>query len=370
MLHPTRIRRSRALEAIPTLWALVAFPARSHTGMAQTEPAAALSAIERQIEQALARGANDQAAEELNALLASSDVADALLLCAGLAFAQRELYVPASRAFARCVRSHPEVFEGHYNLALAELAQNHGTEALAAIEAAPHRSEAEETARLYLRGKIEGSLGQTQRAIQDLSAAFERDPREENVALDLGLLHLRSQNYSQAPQVLRRGADLNPHSSYLLLGLAVAHYLGGNAKESIEISRRLLDVEPAFSPARILLGFALYIEGSLDEAQKATAAGLQLPAPNPYLYYLDATLLAKQHSRDYAATRLLMATHAYLSAYGYNAYPCILSPIAAPPRWAVECVKSKMLSEQALRSFGFKCLHQRKAAPAEGCSWR
>jgi tetratricopeptide (TPR) repeat protein len=298
--YSTGISRSRAVDVILTLGVLVALLVWSHAATVQTGSTTAPDTLERQLEESLAKGANDRATEELSTLIVQSDLTADILLRAGIAFAQRELYVQASRAFARCVRAHPDVFEGHYNLALAELAQNHWTEALSAIEAAPHRSDVEDTARLYLRGKIESGLGQTKQAIQDLSKAFERDPREENFALDLGLVYLRSHNYQQGQQVFGRGADLNPHSSYLLLGLALAHYLGGNTKQTIEVSRRLLDFEPAFSPARILLGFALYLDGKLDQAQKTTAAGLGLPGPNPYLYYLDAAILAKQHSRDYA----------------------------------------------------------------------
>ena len=300
MRYSTGMTQSCAVEVILTLGVLLASLVRSPAATVQAGPTIAPGTLEQRLEKSLVNGANDQAAEELNALLAQPDLTADLLLRAGNAFAQRELYMQASRAFARCVRAHPDVFEGHYNLALAELAQNHWAEALSAIEAAPHGSDADETARLYLRGKIESGLGQTEPAIQDLSKAFERDPREENFALDLGLVFLRSHKYSQAQQIFTRGADLNPHSSYLMLGLALAHFLGGTTKQTIEISRRLLDFEPAFSPARILLGFTLYMDGNLDDARKVTAAGLHLPAPNPYLYYLDAAILERQHSRESA----------------------------------------------------------------------
>jgi tetratricopeptide (TPR) repeat protein len=162
-----------------------------------------------------------------------------------------------------------------------------------------HASEEDATARLYLRGKIEAALGDGPQAEQDLSAAFAKQPGQENCALDLGLLYLRAHAYAKSESVFARGLELNPRSSYLLLGLALAQFLGGRTSQSVEAARRLVAAEPDFSPARLLLGFTLYFDGDSDAARVAVD-GLALPDPNPYLYYLDAVILLKQHSGEYA----------------------------------------------------------------------
>ena len=142
----------------------------------QPQSPSAESSIEHQIDVAFTQGTNSQAAEGLNRLLAEPHPSSDALMRTGIAFAQEERYPEAVRAFTRCVRDYPALFEGHYNLALAELAQDHHPEALAAIERAQPQSEEESTARVYLRGKIEAGMGRTDLAQQDLAAAFGKNP--------------------------------------------------------------------------------------------------------------------------------------------------------------------------------------------------
>jgi tetratricopeptide (TPR) repeat protein len=266
----------------------------------QSTAAATQAALEQQINASLSQGRNSLAAESLDKLLQEPHLDSGVLLRTGIAFAQSDLFPEAVRAFTRCVRDYPAVFEGHYDLALAELASGHLTQAFAAIEQAPHQSEQESTARIYLRGKIEAGMGRLQLAQQDLSAAFEKDPGRENFALDLGLVYLQTHAYPQSERVFARSSALNPHSDYLLLGLALTQFLEGRTSQSMESSKRLLATSPEFSPARLLLGFTLYFEGKFGEAREVAAAGLKLPAPDPYLYYLEAATLLKQHGREQA----------------------------------------------------------------------
>src|SRR5438094_1299191 len=164
------------------------------------------------LEHALAEGHNDKAREILGQVLKRDRVPPDVLLKAGLALARRELYSEAAQAFARCVRENPAIFAAHYDLALAEFAQQKLPEARAALDDAPRRSATEELALLYLRGKIESALGRTSEAQHDLEAAFSAAPQQENYALDLGLLYLRERAYSRAEDTFRRGASFNPQS--------------------------------------------------------------------------------------------------------------------------------------------------------------
>jgi len=261
--------------------------------------AAPESSLERQINTSFARGSGSRADESLDELLNEPHPDADVLLRTGIALAQKGLFGEAARAFSRCVRDYPALFEGHYNLALAELAQEHPSQAFAAIDQAGPHSEEEITAQNYLRGKIEARMGQTKAAIQNLSAAFEKDPGQENYALDLGLIFLQTRAYSESEGVFAQGSALNPQSTYLLLGLALAQFLSGRTSQSMEASRRVLAADPGFSPARLLLGFALYFDGKFAEAREVSGAGLKLPNPDPYLYYLEAVTLFKQHGQEH-----------------------------------------------------------------------
>ena len=250
------------------------------------------------LEHALAEGHNDKAREILGQVLKRAWVPPDVLLKAGLALARRELYSEAAQAFARCVRENPAIFAAHYDLALAEFAQQKLPEARAALDDAPRRSATEELALLYLRGKIESALGRTSEAQHDLEAAFSAAPQQENYALDLGLLYLRERAYSQAEDTFRRGASFNPQSRFLTLGLAFAQFLQGRQAQSIQNSMKVLAQQPDFSPARLLMAFALYMDGKFDQAENVAGEGLATPGSPAYLYYLHAVILLKRRSSD------------------------------------------------------------------------
>lgn len=273
--------------------------ANFQAGVAPQRDSASPESLAAALAQAVARGENQRASELLGQLLERPQLDADLLLRVGIELAQRELYAGAARAFARCAQEHPQVFEAHYNLGLAEFAEQDFTSALAALDAAPHGSQPQQLARLYLRGKIENALGKPDDAERDLAAAFSGDPRQENYALDLGLFYLRRRAYPRAAEVFEGGASFHPRSPYLALGLALAQFLGGHEPESIETSKKLLQVAPDFSAARLLMAFALYMGGKLDEAEKIAAQGLAARQPPAYLYYLHATLALKRQSKDY-----------------------------------------------------------------------
>lgn len=255
--------------------------------------------LARALATALSQGQNERAREILGEILKRPQLDPDFLLAVGGQFAQHDQYAEAALAFSQCVRDHPAVFEAHYNLALAELAEGKLADALAALEATPHSSAGQELALLYLRGKVEDGLGKKTEAERDLTAAFSGAPQQENYALDLGLYYLEQHAYDQAAGVLERGAALNPQSPFLHLGLSLAQFLGGREAQSLESAEKLLEVQPDFSPAFLLAAFVLDVNGKLEDAEKLAAQGLARPRPTAYLYYLHATILVKLGSKDH-----------------------------------------------------------------------
>jgi tetratricopeptide (TPR) repeat protein len=233
--------------------------------------------------------------------LADPNVTADTLLRIGVNLAQHELFPEAADVFERCVKDHPALFEGYYNLALAELALRKYPAALATIQKAPSASRPQEVARTYLRGKIELALGQEARAEQELAAAFAVAPQEENYAMDLGLAYIHAWKYQAAVEVFKKAGSYQKDSPFLLFGLSLAQFLGGQNAESIETCHTVLSLHPDFSPVRVLLAFALTMQGKVDEAAQVAAQGLHDPAPFPYLYYIHAVALLKQQSKDYDA---------------------------------------------------------------------
>jgi len=252
-----------------------------------------------QIESALAKGDLAATRRFVSSFLEEPGLAADTLLRIGISLTQHDLYSEASAVFERCIKDHPEVFEGYYNLSLAQLALQRPQDALASLARIPHTSPPEEVARTYLRGKIELALQRDAEAERDLSMAFKGAPQEENFGLDLGTCYIREQKYQPAVEVFQRALGFHKNSPFLGLGLALAQYLGGLVDESIETCGGLLSAHPDFSPARVMMAFALYIRGRIVEAAKVSAQGLSDPRPFPYLYYIHAVSLLKLQSDDY-----------------------------------------------------------------------
>lgn len=195
--------------------------------------------------------------------LAEPNVTADTLLRTGVNLAQHELFREAADVFERCVKDHPALFEGYYNLALAELALRKYPAALARIQKAPRASRPQEVARTYLRGKIELALGQDAQAEQDLAAAFAVAPQEENYALDLGLAYIRARKYQPAVEVFEKARSFQKDSPFLLLGLGLAQFLGGRTPNRLKpvtpcsvstpISHPCESCWPSLSPCRATL---------------------------------------------------------------------------------------------------------------------
>ena len=255
--------------------------------------------LEGQIEDALAKGNPDTARTLVPMFLAEPKVSADALLRIGVDFAQHDLFPEAADVFGRCVTDYPGLFEGSYNLALADLALRKYPAALATIQKAPRASRPQEVARTYLRGKIELALGQNAEGEQDLAAAFAAAPQEENYALDLGLDYIRARKYQPAEEVFEKAGSFQKDSPFILLGLSLARLLGGQNAQAFATCHAVLALHPDFSPARVLLAFALTMQGNVDEAVQVASQGLSDPDPFPYLYYIHAAALLKQQSKDY-----------------------------------------------------------------------
>jgi len=255
--------------------------------------------LANQISEALAKGDATTVRKLVPDFLAVARLSADTLLRTGVGLAQQDYYAEAARVFERCVKDYPQLFEGYYNLALAELALRQFPPALSTLAKAPRTSKSAEVAGTYLRGKIEAALGRNAAAEEDLAASVEAAPREENYALDLGLFYLQRYNYQAALAVFQRATSYQKKSPFLRLGFGLSQFLAGQEVEAIQTCHDLLASQPDFSAAHVLMAFALYMQGNIEEAERTADQGLRGPDPSAYLLYLHAVCLIKLQSPDY-----------------------------------------------------------------------
>jgi tetratricopeptide (TPR) repeat protein len=138
-------------------------------------------------------------------------------------------------------------------------------------------------------------------AERSMAAAFHARA-EENYALDLGLLYLRTDSYPAAVEVLEKGLQANPGSGLLGIELGLAYALAGRYADAIRACQKPAagdDGNPAL--ARLIEAFSQCSMGEYRACESAASAGLALPHPRPYLHYLRASALLRSDSRDYDA---------------------------------------------------------------------
>lgn len=222
------------------------------------------------------------------------------LLNAGAALAQHDMLPDAARVFAKCMQRFPDSFEAKYNLALARVGLNDYRAAEQVLSSASPRSPRESAALKYLKGKVYAATGRPAQAIQFLQAAYKANPQEENYALDLALLYLRSYAYVPAIEVLKASLARHPDSEELSLELALANALAGRRAESLTLCAKLRREQPDLSTPILIAAFVNCAAADYPACEAEAAAGLSRPKPDPYFYYLHSEALWNSSSQNRA----------------------------------------------------------------------
>jgi predicted Zn-dependent protease len=230
--------------------------------------------------------------------LVSGDASAETLLSAGALLAQHEMLTDAATMFERCSQRFPSLFEAKYNLTLARIGLNDYTAAEKAIRSISPTSVREAAAVQYLRGKIYASTGRPAEALKSLESAYRGNPDEENYALDLGLLYIRSSAYVPAIQFLEPALARHPESEDLAIELALSNALAGRQAAALAVCQKLLEQNPHQSMPRMIAAFANCLTADYRACETEAAAGLALSDANPYLHYLYAEALWNSNSPD------------------------------------------------------------------------
>lgn len=210
------------------------------------------------------------------------------LLEAGVALAQHDQMPDAEAIFEHCSQQYPASFEAKYNLALARIALAEYPPALEALNAISPLTADEKAAVEYLTGKILLATNHLREARKSLAAAYTRHPEEENYALDLALVYIRSSAYLQATEVLQSSLAAHPGSLDLALEMAVTDVLAGRYADGTTICRKLQEQDPALAITRLIAAFSYCARKEYQACENESSAGLASPRPYPYLYYLRA----------------------------------------------------------------------------------
>ena len=240
-----------------------------------------------QLNGVLASG-NEAELKSLEQRLMSAPASMSTLLAVGVVLAQHEKFADAATVFDFCSRRFPESFEAKYNLALARVGLTEYSDAFSALNSITPKTGNQRAAVEYLSGKVFLATNHLKEAQKSLADAYAQQPAEENYALDLSLLYIRSAAYVKAIEVLQSSLAIHPKSGDLALELALADVLAGRFAEGIALCRTLQEQDVSSSTTRLIAAFAYCAEKNYKASETEATAGLRLAQPNPYLYYLRA----------------------------------------------------------------------------------
>ena len=236
--------------------------------------------------------------------LISAQATRSTLLAAGVLFAQHDRLTDAATIFEKCAHEYPSSFEAKYNLALTRIGLAKYPAAFEVLNSISPVTADQKAAVQYLTGKAFLATNHLQEAQRYLASAYAQRPGEENYALDLALLYIRSAAYVPAIEVLRPAFAAHPESEELAIELALADALAGRYSDGISICRRLEQQDPALPLPGLIAAFSYCTAKNYKACEAEASAGLESPHPHPYLYYLRARAVwdsgAADHTRALA----------------------------------------------------------------------
>jgi tetratricopeptide (TPR) repeat protein len=281
--------------------------------------------------------------------LLSNDTSAETLLSAGALLGQHDMLRDAAAVFEKCAQRFPDLFEAKYNLALAWIGLNDFPSAQKALDAMSPSSAQAAVAKQYLQGKVYAATGRIAEARQSLEKAYQSNPSDENYALDLALIYIRSSAYFRAIRVLEPALRRHSESEDLAIELGLANALAGRKAEALTVCRKVLARNPQLPTPRLIAAFADCLAADYKACAAEAAAGLRLPEANPYLHYLYGEALWNANPDDIseALAELNLAVTAMPSCRACLLLRSRLSEAAADYRGAIADVTTVLQQDPA-----------------------
>ena len=237
-----------------------------------------------------------QAEALLQPLLNSESFED--LLRAGSRLGETKQMAASVRVFKRAAQLRPGSYDAQFNLAFAYYRQDDFPKALATLHQIDRASQSEAQPDYhYLRAKIELALGNTQVAGEHFLYVLKRQPDNESLCVEAGLLFYKHENFRKALEIFESCTRALTDSAVVDTGLALTYFRLGKYKEAIAWFKNVLSLRPEADAAREGLAFLLYISGNMAEARQILEQRLSGKNVDFYIYYLHALVLQRLDAR-------------------------------------------------------------------------
>lgn len=117
----------------------------------------------------------------------------------------------------------------------------------------------------FLKAKCHESLNQGHKALESLKLAFEIEPYNEIICIEIGSALTRERDFERAIEILEEGTQYNPNEPRILSNLGIAYLLSGQAQKAVAVYTKLVEIEPDYELNPRFLKFARNIaNGDID----------------------------------------------------------------------------------------------------------
>lgn len=242
-----------------------------------------------------ARGDHKAARRACQALVKADKDAALSLVCMARAFLVWKRSSLAFEYLDNAGVKHPDDLERR--LALADAYRIKGDVARSVTEYERVISKAPRDARPYYgMGLLYTVFGPTQKAVDALREALNRDPESPEIQLELGKLVAGE----PGRQLLQKAVDGRPNWDAALVALGNAWLSGGDGQRASEYAQKALKISRNSADAHLLLGRASLQQGNYQPAETSLRRALAL-IPNHYTAtFALAELLGKTNRPDEA----------------------------------------------------------------------
>lgn len=198
----------------------------------------------------------------------------------GLVKFRRGDYVTAIPALSSVVRDQPDSAQGRYLLGLCDLFVQRYADAVAALQPLWPQKE-HDFMYLYVLSIAADAAAQKELSERALAQLVNVGGDSPEFHLMLGKAYLNRQETQKAIEELQRAADKNPNLPFVHLNLGIAYVRAGDNARGEEEFRRDIIIEPDLPESHQMLGEFYVRAGKDDEAEKFFKEALQCDPKMP-----------------------------------------------------------------------------------------
>jgi tetratricopeptide (TPR) repeat protein len=189
----------------------------------------------------------------------------------------------------------PEDRRARSQLASAQLGANRAKDAVVTLEPLL-RADPPDAKLLQLAASAYEASGDTPEAVRVLRAAIVTDPRNTDLYLDFANLSMDHQSFQVGVDMINSGLKLQPDAARLYVARGVLYVQLARYDEAEADFEKANSLDPASSLGSVAQGLQAVQSNDPDRALATIRAKLAKKPSDPYLWYLQADVLAQKGS--------------------------------------------------------------------------